>query len=359
MRIVVVQDYLRNGGTEKHSVFLANHFDHEGHESTLLSFRPGGVLKAQLQTPHRALQPFDSKLDTWAPLLQKRLGALAPDVVLLMGRAANTKLPHIRAAAPAAKIVATLRTGTDLPAAYLHALKAADAVVANSQWALRRAVALGVPQNTLHCINNGFGSHWNAGQHAALREHVREERGVDAQTLILIQVAAFRPQRGQRRLLEALAQWRKHQPERQWRLWLLGGGPTLDAVRARAHELGLADRVDFLGHQRHTYEYLCGADICVFASESESQPSALIEAQWAGLPVVSYAVGGAGECFLPEQSGFLIPQGQADAFAEALEALATDSDLRQKMGDIGTVYVHEHFNPVSQAQKYLQLFERL
>lgn len=359
MRIVVVQDYLRNGGTEKHSVFLANHFDHEGHESTLLSFRPGGSLKAQLQTRHVALQPFDTHLDNWAPLLRKRLRKLAPDVVLLMGGAANLKVPEIKATVPAAKVIATLRTGSALPEAYRTALTAANAVVANSQWALRKAAELGVPQKRLHCINNGFGSHWNLTQRDALRAHVREERSVNEQTLILIQVAAFRHGRGQRRLLEALALWHRQQPERAWRLWLLGSGPTLDNVRARARELGLAERVDFLGHQRHTYEYLCGADVCVFASESESQPNALIEAQWAGLPVVSYDVGGAGECFLPEQSGRLVAPGQAQDFANALESLATDPDLRLQMGDLGAAYVRQHFNPVTQAQKYLQLFESL
>lgn len=359
MRIVTVQDHLRNGGTEKHSVFLANTFDHEGHQSTLLSFRPGGSLHAQLQTDHVALQPFDTHLDNWTPCLQKRLQGLAPDVVLLMGRAANVKLPQIREAVPAAKIVGTLRTGAVLPEAYRAALRQADAVVANSQWALRKAASLGVAQERLHCINNGFGSHWNFAQHDLLREHVRKERKIGEQTLVLIQVAAFRPHRGQKRLLEALALWRHQHPQRDWRLWLLGSGPRLDAVRERANELALTDRVDFLGHQRHTFEYLCGADVCVFASESESQPSALIEAQWAGLPVVSYDVGGAGECFLPDQSGCLIPQAEAAVFAAALEKLAADANLREQMGKVGAQYVRDHFDPVIQARKYLQLFQSL
>lgn len=359
MRIVVIQDYLRDGGTEKHSVFLANYFDREGHQSTLLTFRPKGSLDARLQAQHVALQPFDTRLDSWAPLLQPKLRALEPDVVLLMGGAANLKLRAVKEAVPAAKVVATLRTGTPPTQAYADALRHADAVVANSHWALQRAAGIGVAPERLHCINNGFGRHWNPDQKDYLRQQIRADHGVGAQTLVLIQVAAFRPGRGQRRLLEALAVFAHDFPQADWQLWLLGSGPTQARVRRRARELGLEDRVAFLGHQRHTYEYLCGADICVFASESESQPSALIEAQWAGLPVVSYDVGGAAECFLPEQSGYLVASADTRRFSERLGALAQDAGLREQMGRAGSAHARTHFDPQRQAHKYLDLFQQL
>lgn len=358
MRIVVIQDYLRPGGTEKHSVFLANFFEREGHASTLLTFRPGGRLSAQLQTPHARLQRLDTRLDRWAPFLGRKLRALQPQVVLLMGRAANEKLPRVRAAVPGVPVVATLRTGSQLTTEYRKALLQASAVVANSRWAMARAASLGVAQGSLHCINNGFGRHWNFAQHDSLRAHIRKEMGVGEDELVLIKIASFRKDRGQHRLLHTLASFGTA-PAVKWRLWLLGEGPRMEEIQALAAELGLTGRINFLGFKSHTYEYLCGADVCVFASHHESQPNVLIEAQWAGLPVVCFDAGGVGECFLPGQSGYLIPEGDQAQFRERLGVLALNPQLRARMGELGHTYARTHFDTEGQARKYLELFARL
>ncbi len=48
MRIVIIQDYLRYGGTERQNVHLARYFRAEGHEVGLLAFRPGGALEGEV-----------------------------------------------------------------------------------------------------------------------------------------------------------------------------------------------------------------------------------------------------------------------------------------------------------------------
>ena len=92
MKILIVQDYLRSGGTERQSVFMATAFAKAGHEVTLLTFRPRGVLELdgeQQPFAFRSLQSFDTGLDWFAPGLLRTAEEAAPDLVLCMGRMAN------------------------------------------------------------------------------------------------------------------------------------------------------------------------------------------------------------------------------------------------------------------------------
>ena len=70
MKILIIQDYLRSGGTERHSLFKAAAFARAGHEVTLLTFRPRGVLEIdpeQQPFAFQSLQSFDTGLDWFAP----------------------------------------------------------------------------------------------------------------------------------------------------------------------------------------------------------------------------------------------------------------------------------------------------
>ena len=91
MKILVVQDYLRSGGTERQSILLAGAFASAGHASTLLTFRPNGPLAATVNpaVAQQALQPCNTGLDWFAPDLSRTVRSIAPDVVLCMGRMAN------------------------------------------------------------------------------------------------------------------------------------------------------------------------------------------------------------------------------------------------------------------------------
>ena len=107
MRIWLLQDRLRSGGTERQTVLLARAFHASGHEVTVVTFRPGGVLKPTLGTlPHRVLQGFDTGLNWFAPGLVRVARAAAPEVVLCMGRMANCyagRLAHMNIVRKAAE----------------------------------------------------------------------------------------------------------------------------------------------------------------------------------------------------------------------------------------------------------------
>ena len=85
----------------------------------------------------------------------------------------------------------------------------------------------------------------------------------------------------------------------------------------------------------------------------------LVEAQMAGLPVIAYDVGGVGETFSPDQSGFLVDHPDEDGFLEKLKTLIESPDLRLRMSEAGREYARSNFTPEAQLQRYIELINQL
>src|SRR4051812_12179101 len=86
MNILLIQDILRSGGTERQTILLAQGFAAAGHASEVVTFRPGGTLASSLSpVRHSSLQTFDTTLNWFAPGLVRTARSASPDVVLCMG----------------------------------------------------------------------------------------------------------------------------------------------------------------------------------------------------------------------------------------------------------------------------------
>lgn len=357
MRIALVQDFLRVGGTERQTTALAREFAAAGHDVMLVTFRPGGPLAREVAPPvhHVALQPFDMHLDWFAPGLRRTLRAFAPDVVQLMGRMANCHGTRIIAGLPRARVVATFRTGKTVPALFRRTLRRAHAVVANSAEAARRITRdHGLAPSRVHVIRNALAA--PAEPAPGARERVRNELGAAPDTVVFVCTAMLRPGKGHRRLVEAAALLPRDFP---WMLWIAGDGTERSSCESRARSLGLAERVRFLGLRRDTPELLAAADIAVLASDLESLPNFLVEAQWLGLPSVACDVAGVGETFLPGVSGILVPKGDPVALAAAMVDLARDAGRRAAMSAAARDHARAEFEPARQNGRYLELFSAL
>ena len=359
MRLLVLQDHLRSGGTERQSILLANAFAAAGHATTLLTFRPGGPLARTVSSAVAldSLQPRDLGLDWFAPGLRRRASALRPDLVLLMGRMANCLGWRLARLAP---VVATMRTGKPLPAWFRRTLRASRHVVANSREARDHLVqAHGLAPNHVAVIPNSlvFPAEADAAQTAARRAEWRARLGTPPEARVLVCVAMFRPEKNQRELIE-IARGLPAAPP--WELWLAGEGPELAACRRRAEEAGLGDRVRFPGFLADPSPLYAAADVAVHASRSEALSNFLIEAQAHGLPVVAAAAQGIGECFVPGETGWMIPRGDHAAFRERLrDCLSAVPEVRAGRARAARAFARENFAPTRQAAAYLDLFARL
>jgi glycosyltransferase involved in cell wall biosynthesis len=119
-------------------------------------------------------------------------------------------------------------------------------------------------------------------------------------------------------LLAALAQ-----PEpaaRKWECRIAGDGPERSRLERMADALGIADRVRFLGHITDLPELYSATDLIVLPSRSEGLPNVLLEALYAGRPVLASAVGGIPEVLNPECADYLVPPLDVHALAERLTA---------------------------------------
>lgn len=118
----------------------------------------------------------------------------------------------------------------------------------------------------------------------------------------------------------------------QLRFVLVGDGPLRPGFEEQARKLGLGDRVVFLGDRRDVPAVLASLDISVLASSSESLSNVILESMAAGLPVVAARVGGNPELVRDGETGFLVPSGDDEAFAGALQRLLENRDLRAAFG---------------------------
>ena len=132
------------------------------------------------------------------------------------------------------------------------------------------------------------------------------------------------------------------------RLDLVGDGPERADLEALVREKRLDDHVRFLGYMSSAQlrEQYANADIVVLSSFAEGVPVVLMEAMASGLPVVAPHIAGIPELVEDGVSGFLVPSGDANALAAAVDRLLRDPDLRNRFGGSGRAKVEREFDLV-------------
>ena len=124
--------------------------------------------------------------------------------------------------------------------------------------------------------------------------------------------------------------------ERSWRLLVCGDGPMREELHQRLAELGLLDRVELLGYvpiDGGLLDLYRSSHAFLHVSWTEGFPQVLVEAFATGLPTVATAVGGVPAA--ASGAALLIEPGDARAAAEALERIASDPQLRDRLIEAG------------------------
>ena len=362
MKILVVQDHLRSGGTERQSVLLANSFAAAGHATTLVTFRPGGALSETVAATvaRHSLQRFDLGLDWFAPGLTRIAGEISPDVVLCMGRMANCYSGTLQRHRRAAAVVATMRTGKSLPFLFRRSLHLVRQIVANSHQARATLTTQhGLQGDKVSVIHNSlvFPALPSASNLSSARQALRAQYGAEPGTTVFLNVAMFRPEKNQRELIEIASGLPR---TLDWQLWLAGDGPARAACETLVERKNLSSRIRFVGFHRDPSRFYAAADLAVHASGSEALSNFLIEAQAHGLPAVAYEAQGNSECIVPDRTGWIITRHDRAAFHTALVRLAAEPpSTRAVRSTEARTFARATFDPARQVDAYLTLFEAL
>jgi len=161
---------------------------------------------------------------------------------------------------------------------------------------------------------------------------------------VILFAARFDPEKRHATLIDAVASLVRE--GEQLELWLAGTGRLLREVRQQVRNLGLANRVRFLGYVRNAeiLEWLEGGriDVVALPSEWEGVPVSLIEALANGVPAVASDVGGVAE-LVGGGCGLLVPPGDADALAQGIRQLLHTPSLRDEVSRAGRARVEQEF----------------
>ncbi len=168
---------------------------------------------------------------------------------------------------------------------------------------------------------------------------------------VVIMVARFAPQKNQAMLLDAAARIAK-----PFRIQFAGTGPTMPEIEIRVAEMGLTERVEFLGDRSDIDCLLRRSSVFALPTNWEGFPLSILEAMRAGLPIAASDVGGVSESVIDGRNGFLSPRGDTAAFTTTLEHLLTDEDLRLRMAQTSRHMFEENFTAEQMFRKTFNVY---
>jgi len=238
-------------------------------------------------------------------------------------------------------------------------LNQADHIVASGHgWRRQLLEAWGVEAGRVTVVENGTAllGLLERSQLSSFGPEIPVDRPIE-----VVYLGGFLPWHGIDRLLLAAA--KIGQEGLRFRLRLIGSGPGLEAAEVLAGELGIRDRVAFLGN-RLPAEYgpmLAGSDLAVspYCGWKEYSGLKLLDYKAAGLAIVASGEGGEPATLSHGFTGLIVPPCDVEALAQAILTLAASPSLRRSMGQAARLEAELHHSWARTAGSLERLFEQL
>jgi glycosyltransferase involved in cell wall biosynthesis len=141
-------------------------------------------------------------------------------------------------------------------------------------------------------------------------------------------------------------------------LVFIGDGASRAQVECLTQELGVANRVHFLGLRQDVSVLLHALEVFVLSSNVEGESLAILEAMSAQRPIVATAVGGTPGLLANGECGLLVPPGDPQAMAEAILELLTNKEKAQQLARNARQRFLEHFTIDAMGRRYLGVYEQ-
>ncbi len=157
----------------------------------------------------------------------------------------------------------------------------------------------------------------------------REELEISNEAFVVLSVGELKPHKNHKSVIEAIGLLK----EQDIVYLICGKGELLESFKNRVNQLGIEDKVKFLGYRKDVHEIMQCADLFAFPSKREGLGLASLEAMAAGLPIIGARTRGIVDYVVDQETGYLCGVENPKDYASAIERLYKDEDLRAKISD--------------------------
>lgn len=342
------------GGTEKQVAGLTRRIDKERFNLSFACLSRFGELIQEIENGGFTIDEYPISRLYGYRTFGRQLGlarALARDRIHIMHSYnfyANTfGIPAAKLARVPCIVASVRDLGLDLRPAQRRVQKwacsLADVVIVNAEAIRHWLIAQGLPARKVRVIRNGvdIAKFETSGGGNALRR----ELAIPQEAPVIVMLARLAPNKGAEQFLQAAPRIAQLYPDAHF---VVAGGMSFrdkgnnDRAAARmkglirqSAELGVADRIHFLGIRSDVPEILAAATVSVLPSLSEGISNTLLESMAASVAVVATNVGGTPELIRDGRDGLLVPPDDVPAIADAVCSILGDPLLALRLGAQG------------------------
>ncbi|MFS0751596.1 N-acetyl-alpha-D-glucosaminyl L-malate synthase BshA [Oceanobacillus sp. 1P07AA] len=259
------------------------------------------------------------------------------------------------------KIVTTLH-GTDITVLAIdnafksiirHGIEQSDAVTAVSDSLVQQTIGMLDTEKPIQVIYNFINEHQYYPKNML---ELKSQYGIEINEKVLIHISNFRQVK---RVQDVIHTFKQVQDHIQSQLLLIGDGPEYGNMVRLVNELGLKDKVQFLGKQNNISDILSIADIMLLMSEKESFGLVLLEAMACGVPGIGTNIGGIPEVLIHEETGYIVELGDTGKAAKYTIDLLNDNKKWHAFSNNSLAHVKKHFASNTIVNQYEALYDKV
>jgi glycosyltransferase involved in cell wall biosynthesis len=227
-----------------------------------------------------------------------------------------------------------------------------DGIIANSESAFRKAHS-SMFRSPIFFVPNGVFVPQPTSEE--VRRQLRQEFGFQTEDLLIGAIGRIDSNKNHSMLLRASVKLAHTWP--QMKILIIGDGPLKTDLLALAKHLGIQDKLFLLGMLPQASKFFPALDIVCMTSKREGMPNVVMEAQSAGVPVISTYCGGAQELIEYGVTGFLVEKDDLNGMSDFIEQLLKDKNQRLKMGVAGHHKMLKEYNIEVMTEKIINIYQ--
>lgn len=180
------------------------------------------------------------------------------------------------------------------------------------------------------------------------KNYLRQQNGYDDEDFLIITVGELSHRKNQEMIIRSMQNLIHDIPEA--RLLIVGDGELEQELKAKAEELSVRDKVDFLGYRKDIDKLMQMSDVAVSCSRQEGLPVNIMEAMATGLPIVVTDCRGNRDLVMGNLNGYKVSLGDEETMSMNIKTLYEHSELRNKFGQRGLRIIEDYSDEMAQKE---------